>query len=100
LRRAARNDGWIGAGNDPAEVPALVERLRALRVEAGRVDEPFETIVAVTAPPHVDLFRRLEDAGATATIHYPLRFSLGPGSTFEQKREALERFGSDIIARY
>ena len=99
LRRAARNDGWIGAGNDPAEVPALVERLRDLRVEAGRVDEPFETIVAVTAQPDVDLFRRLEDAGATATVHYPLLFSLGPGSTLEQKREALERFGSEIIAR-
>ena len=99
LRRAARNDGWIGAGNDPAEVPALVDRLRALRVEAGRVDEPFETIVAVTAQPDVDLFRRLEDAGATATVHYPLLFSLGPGSTLEQKREALERFGSEIIAR-
>ena len=99
LRRAARNDGWIGAGTDPVEVPARVERLRALRVEAGRADEPFETIVAVTAQPDVDLFRRLEDAGATATVHYPLLFSLGPGSKLEQKREALERFGSEIIAR-
>ena len=99
LRRAARNDGWIGAGNDPAEVPALVERLRALRAEAGREGEPFETIVAVTAPPDVDLFRRLEDAGATATINYPLLFTLGPGSTLEQKRGALEQYGSEIIAR-
>jgi len=99
LRRAARNDGWIGAGNDPAEVPALVERLRALRAEAGREGEPFETIVAVTAPPDVDLFCRLEDAGATATIHYPLLFSLGPGALLEQKREALEHFGNAIIAR-
>jgi probable F420-dependent oxidoreductase len=99
LRRAARNDGWIGAGNDPAEVPALVERLRALRAEAGREGEPFETIVAATAPPDLDLFRRLEDAGATATINYPLLFSLGPGARLEQKREALERYSSEIIER-
>jgi probable F420-dependent oxidoreductase len=99
LRRAARNDGWIGAGNDPAELPGLLRRLRAHRREVGRDAEPFETIVAVNAPPDVDLFRRLEDAGATATIHYPLVFALGPGASLERKRRALERFGDAVLAR-
>ncbi len=99
LRRAARNDGWLGAGSHPAEVPALIERLRSLRKENGLESEPFETIVAVTAPPDVDLFRRLADAGATAMISYPLAFSIGQGSSLDAKRRALERYGDEIIAR-
>ena len=51
-------------------------------------------------PPDLDLFHRLEDSGVTGVIHYPLVFSLGPGTSLDQKREALERFGNDIIARY
>ncbi len=98
LRRAARNDGWLGAGCHPAEVPALLERLRSLRKENGLESEPFETIVAVTAPPDVDLFRRLADAGATAMISYPWAFSIGPGSSLDAKRQALERYGNEFIA--
>ncbi len=99
LRRAARNDGWLGAGCPPAEVPALIERLRSLRQENGLESESFETIVAVTAPPDVDLFRRLADTGVTAMISYPLAFSIGPGSSLDAKRRALERYGDEIIAR-
>jgi probable F420-dependent oxidoreductase len=99
LRRAARNDGWIGAGDDPERVPARVERLRELRAEAGRESEPFEIIVAVTVPPDRDLFRRLEDAGVTGMISYPMLFTLGPGTTLDQKRAALEQYGNDIIVR-
>ena len=68
LRRAARlGDGWIGSGHDPAELPALLRRLRELRVQAGRADEPFETICPLTAPPDVELLapprRRRHDVG-------------------------------------
>ena len=99
LRRAARHDGWVGAGNDPAEVPALIERLRALRRENGLEADPFEIIVAVTAAPDIDLFRRLSDAGATALISYPLVYSVGPGASLDVKRQALERYGNEFIAR-
>ncbi len=99
LRRAARNDGWLGTGDDPAHVPAILERLRVFRKEAGREREPFETIVAVTVPPEPDLVRRLEDQGVTALVSYPLSFALGPRSTLEQKRGALEQYGSAIIAK-
>jgi probable F420-dependent oxidoreductase len=100
LRRAARNDGWIGAGNEPDEVPGVMERLERLRREQDAGSRAFETIVAVTVPPDLDLFHRLEDAGVTGVIHYPLIFSLGPGTSLGQKRQALECFGNDIIARY
>ncbi len=99
LRRAARNDGWIGTGDAPARVPAILERLRVLRKEEGRERAPFETIVALTAPPDVALFRRLEDQGVTSIVSWPLTYALGPASSVEAKRRALEQYGSEVIAR-
>jgi len=73
LRRAARlGDGWMGTGQDPAEVPALLRRLRALRAEAGRASEPFETVVPLATPPD---------------------------ATLAQKCDSLLRFGESFIAK-
>ena len=100
LRRAARvGDGWIGAGNAPEDVPPLITRLRSLRKEYGRERIPFETIAAVSVPPHVDLFKRLEDAGVTALVSWPLAYTLGPGASLDAKRKALETYGNELIAR-
>jgi probable F420-dependent oxidoreductase len=99
LRRAARNDGWLGSGNTAEELPALVERLRGYRRAAGLAARPFEVIAAVTAAPDPALYRRLEDAGVTAIVSYPLLYTIGPGTSLAQKRAALERYGEEIIAR-
>jgi probable F420-dependent oxidoreductase len=100
LRRAARvGDGWIGAGNAPEEVPGIMDRLRRLRKEYDRERVPFETIVAVSVPPELSLFQRLEDAGVTALVSWPLAYTLGPGATLELKRKALESYGNEVIAR-
>ena len=96
MRRAARHDGWIGAGDDPADVPGIVERLRRLRREQGASGE-FEIIAALNAAPDVDLFRRMQDAGATGLVSYPLLYTLGPGTTIEQKRAALEAWAEAFI---
>lgn len=100
LRRAARNDGWISTGNDPAEVPAILDALSSHRREQGRSDDGFETILALTTPPDFDAWRRFEDRGVTGMIGYPLSFTIGPDTTLAQKREALEQYGDAIIARY
>ena len=99
LRRAARNDGWFGSGDDPAAVLEIVERLRGYRREYGKQDEAFEIIVPVTAPPDPELFRRLADAGVTGMVSFPLLYTIGPATTVDQKRQALERYANDIIAR-
>jgi alkanesulfonate monooxygenase SsuD/methylene tetrahydromethanopterin reductase-like flavin-dependent oxidoreductase (luciferase family) len=99
LRRAARNDGWFGSGDDDlADVFKLVEQLYVYRKECGRQNQDFEVIVPVTAQPDAALFRRLEDAGVTGAVSYPLCRTLGRTSSLEQKREALERYANDIIA--
>ena len=100
LRRAARlGDGWIGSGNAPEEVPQVVRTLRELRKAAGRDRLPFETVVALTVPPDVDLLRRLEDEGMTTCVSWPLAYTVGPTSTLDEKRRALERYGNEVIAR-
>jgi len=76
-----------------------MERLRALRRQYERARTPFETIVAVSVPPEVDLFKRLEDAGVTALVSWPLAYTLGPGATLDAKRKALESYGDQLIAR-
>ena len=66
LRRAATlGDGWVHGGGDPAELPALLDRVAELRREAGRDDEPFEIHVISMDAYTVDGVRRLEDLGVT-----------------------------------
>jgi len=100
LRRAARNDGWFGSGDDPAAILELVERLRGYRREYGRQNQAFDTIVPMTAAPEAELFRRLEDAGVDGAVSYPLCATLGPRSSLDQKRQILERYANDIMAKF
>lgn len=98
LRRAARHaDGWIGAGHAPEAVPALLADLTRLRREAGRAHLPFETVVAVAAPPDVDTFRRLGDLGMDVTIRYPFRLTLAERSTLAEKKRHMDQFATDIM---
>jgi probable F420-dependent oxidoreductase len=101
LRRAARlGDGWIGTGHAPAEAAALLDRLRALRREAGRAEAPFETIVPLAVPPDPEVLRRLEaEHGLTATTAWPFTYTLGPASSAARKREWMLRFGDEVIAK-
>ena len=101
LRRAALlGDGWLGSGNDPAEVPAILEQLGQLRRQAGREAEPFETVVPLTVPADAGMLRRLEDRGVTASVSYPLSYALGtPTSSLDQKRRGLEQYGNDVSAK-
>lgn len=98
LRRAAfRGDGWIGAGNHPDEVPAILKRLRELRREAGRADEPFETIVGLTTPPDVATLQRLEEAGMTSAVNLPFAFALGKCSSLDEKKRFMEDYEKRIM---
>jgi probable F420-dependent oxidoreductase len=100
LRRAARlGDGWIGTGQTPDELPALLARLRRLRAEAGHEREPFETICPLAAPPEVELLRRLEGEGMSSATAWPFSYTLAPGATLGEKRDAMLRFGQTVIAK-
>ena len=57
-------------------------------------------IMALTSQPDFDQWRRFEDQGVTGMISYPLNFTIGPNTTVQQKRDALEQYANGIIAKY
>jgi probable F420-dependent oxidoreductase len=101
LDRAARKaEGWIGAGNTPEEVPALLAELTRLRRAAGRDHLPFETVIGLKTPPELATFQRLEAAGMTGGVSYPFAFTAGKRSTLERKKQVMEQFAEDIIRHF
>lgn len=100
LRRAGRlGDGWIGSGQTPEELEAILERLRSERRESGREPEPFEIIAPLTVPLEPGLIGWLGDRDVSGTVSYPFSYALGPASTLDQKRAYLESFAADVIAK-
>jgi len=98
LKRAARmSDGWIGHGNTPEEAMEVLDKLQALRVEAGREHLPFETIVGLTGSSRDDTLKRLEERGMTGAVSYPFQYALGLNSSLKQKIELMERFSKQHI---
>ena len=98
LARAANTaDGWIGAGNTPAEVPGILATLKELRTRAGRTHLPFETVIGLSAAPDPAMFKGLEAHGMTTGVAYPFRYLLGPHSTIVQKKRVMKDFARRII---
>jgi probable F420-dependent oxidoreductase len=97
IRRAARNDGWLGINYDVDQVGPLLERLSAARTVEGRHGGQFRTVVAFNAPPSLDDLRRLGDAGLTSVVNPPWLFHGTPTSSIEHKRRTLEEYAERYI---
>ena len=98
LRRAARvGDGWLGSGQTADQAVELLNELNGYRKEYGRENEPFESIVPLVTPPTPDDLKKIEDAGADATVSYPFTYTVGPTSTLDTKRAYLEGFAEGVI---
>ena len=98
LRRAAGVcDGWVGYAYAWDDAVRYTEKLRALRREFGRENEPFEIMLALLEPPSVDLFKRAEEVGITAVMCRPWAGLEADGVA--AYREPIERFAETIIAK-
>jgi len=97
MRRSARLDGFLSAGNKPEEVPGVIAELNEMRRELGRDHLPFETIFPLTTPYSLDDFKRVEDAGADGIMAHPPKFTIGTHSTIDQKKAEMERFAENFI---
>jgi hypothetical protein len=99
LRRAARSDGWLHGGGDPAELPGLLEQLARLREEEGTTDRPFEVHVISLDAFSVDGVHRLEDQGVTDVIvGFRWPYVVGPDvEPLQSKLDSLRRFADDVI---
>ena len=97
-RTALYGDGWIGAGNLPEEVPAIMEELHRLRAAAGRDHLPFETMVGLMAPPERETFQAMEGTGMTSGLNMPFEYALGRGSSLDAKKRLMEDFAERVIS--
>ncbi len=101
LRRAARiGDGWIHAGGDGAELEKMLTRLRELRRDYGRENEPFEVHVFSADAYSKDGVRRLEDLGITdILVGFRNAYTREQDTqTLDQKLAALRGFADNVIA--
>src|SRR4051794_20203566 len=98
LRRAIRQDGWLGMNYGLDEVYERLERLAAMRAEAGDTRDDFEVFVIPNAMPSLELHADLATRGVTST----LAAAWPPGdpafATIEAKRAAAEYFAEEYLA--
>ena len=98
LRRAARScQGWIGAGNTIDEVPAILQKLNALRREAGREHEPFEVVCPIAEIDQVDQLKSLEEQGLTSIV---FGFADNYKISLDEKRGQLQWFADKVMSKF
>ncbi|MDZ7733271.1 MAG: TIGR03619 family F420-dependent LLM class oxidoreductase [Acidimicrobiia bacterium] len=71
LRRAARNDGWIGMAHTPESVRPQVERLRKLEADEDRGERPPVTVTVMGEVTSTADVAAWEDAGVDRLIVVP-----------------------------
>ena len=101
LRRAARNDGWVGMNYDLDEIDHLLPKLRAERARhldaGGDATTPFETLVIANAIPSRDLYRSLEDKGVTSTVCIGWALGDPSAASLSAKRASMEAFANECM---
>jgi alkanesulfonate monooxygenase SsuD/methylene tetrahydromethanopterin reductase-like flavin-dependent oxidoreductase (luciferase family) len=100
LRRAARNDGWMHGGGDPAELDRLLLKLTQFREEEGQTG-PFQIHVISIDGFTLDGIKRLEDKGVTDVIvGFRIPYIMGQDTeALDTKIRNLERFAEHVIAK-
>lgn len=106
LRRAARlADGWCSANTTTQAIEGYIADLRGYLKEFRRETDPFEIMAMSIDVRDRDGFKRLEDLGVTDAIAMPWLLyggdpaSLDQGQSLEVRRDAVKRFGDEIIAK-
>jgi len=96
LRRAARNDGWIGDLISTDRAIASVERIRELRAEKDLPMDGFEVLTPLTDAFTIPHYERAEAAGITGVITMPWMFNAGSEATLPEKIDGMKRFRKDL----
>lgn len=96
LRRAARNDGWIGDLIGLDQAIASVDRIRALRAEKGLGMDDFTVITPLTDAYKPAHFERAAAAGIDAVLTMPWMFYSGPTASTAEKIDGMRRYVRDF----
>ncbi|MGV0635276.1 TIGR03619 family F420-dependent LLM class oxidoreductase [Mycolicibacillus trivialis] len=95
LRRAARNDGWIGDLIKTDRAIEVAGRLRKLRAENDLPVDDFTILTPLTDALAIEDYQRAEAAGITGILTMPWMFYTGPQATLAEKVEGMKRFRAD-----
>lgn len=95
LRRAARNDGWIGDLIGIEQAIASVQRIREVRAEAGLDMTDFTVITPLTDAFLPEHYARAEAAGIDAILTMPWVFYCGLDAPTDAKIDGMRRFRDD-----
>jgi len=68
LRRAARNDGWIGVNYPLDQLAEYCATLQRYREEAGTADRPFDVVASPLAIPRPEVIEALDAMGVTTLL--------------------------------
>jgi alkanesulfonate monooxygenase SsuD/methylene tetrahydromethanopterin reductase-like flavin-dependent oxidoreductase (luciferase family) len=96
LRRAARNDGWIGDLISTDRAVDAVGRVRELRAEKGLSMDGFTVLTPLTDAFTPADYQRAADGGITGIITMPWMFYAGPEATLADKIDGMQRFRKDL----
>lgn len=99
LRRAARaGDGWVSANSDYDALKELIPKLQEFREQFETADKPFQIHAFDTELGGVAGVERLVELGVTDIVTIPWNV-FEPPETIDEKLEAIQRFGDQVIAR-
>lgn len=98
LKRAARNDGWIGAQHDIPELKEMIKSLFAERRSLERADDDAFEVIASIKAPDIDKYFEAKSIGVTKIIKNSWLTEEGKLSRIplQDKLEDME----DFAARY
>lgn len=109
LRRAARNDGWLGVPMMADALVETIEGLHATRRELGKQDEPFDVCCSLIQPLTEELEAKLDALGAHHNMSLPWVVTpwgrapwLKDGedvAKLDTKKRAMDRFAEKVIHR-
>ena len=98
LRRAAEvGDGWISDRHTTEELGPYLDKLRALRKDSPRANEPLEVLVSCIDAFDDDAYHRLEDMGVTHLVTKPWVFYGGEEDDLTAKIDGVKRFAEERI---
>lgn len=96
LRRAVRNDGWIGDLIGLDQAVASIDRIRELRAGNGLGMDGFTVITPLIDAYLPEHYQRASDAGIDAILTMPWMFYCGPNGSLADKIDGMRRFRTDL----
>lgn len=102
LKRAARNDGFMHAGNGTiAEKSAMFDKIRAYRRELGRENEPFRIFSTAMGEITPDVVRAHAEIGVTdMPVAFRNLYAVEEDTQpLSEKLDDMKRFADNVIAK-